>query len=72
MKFFCFRHAHEAGMFTVPKITATSCEATDETEEASKPGVQREEQDEQTEDQQDIDSAEEATVIFELTSSEDE
>ena len=69
MKFFCFRHAHEAGMFTVPKASAAFREAKDETEEASKPG---EEQDEQIEDQQDIDSAEEATVIFELSSSSED
>ena len=54
------------------KLTAAFREAKDETEEASKPGVQREEQDEQIEDQQDIDSAEEATVIFELSSSSED
>ena len=59
-------------MFTVPKVSAASLEDEDGTEEASKPGAQREEQDEQTEDQQDIDSAEEATVIFELSSSSED
>ena len=59
-------------MFTVSKVSAASREAKHETEEASKPGVQREKQDKQIEEDEDIDSAEDATVIFELSSSSED
>ena len=70
--FFCFRHAHEAGMFTVPEVSASSHKAKDETEETSKPGVRRQTKDEQTEEQHEIDSAEEVTEIIELSSSSED
>ena len=68
-KFYCFRHAHEAGLFTVPAVSSRK----DQTDLSSSAENKTEgEEDEGPVEEQIMEVTDESAVVKESSSSEDE